>query len=649
PDVAYKDAADKNFSQYVKASNEFNENAEIVLESELPYDRNGALITGETELTFSATDKRGNIKRQIVSLNIKNATDNFAFDTVNIDYGMPYYTVNIGNRRVQSVYCEGNALDETFYLSNNGYFMLTPELAKEFGKVSDKEIYVNFNTCSAKITLNITDNANTSYAVIGDVDGQAFSLYDEIYTPYLKLTNSSIQNATFNYYIERGGVKTELNDLIFIPSLSGNYKFIAEIVRNGSVKEDETVIQSFTVSHYSANLLDLSDYIVLGKQYDMSVKTDLTDVNVEYEITDENGILSVNNNKLTAVKEGSATVKVNVNNGEKVKEIKLTSVDFYKGQGATRDFSQDVSFWVNDENNSVSYKNKVADLRTTAQKYEYNALQAIGAAILKAGMIDAAKAAGYKYLSFYCFADNADSSVSVYYENHGEEILLADFDNGGRWLYGSIQLSDVKDGSYLKFVSDGNVINLAKVEFIGTDISDYAKNYIKESTTSGRSVDLVQEDLWGKVVQTICNTNNTVAYEDTGSDRVSTTDNGDYFTFTRSGYLSTYGRIENSLYINSEWIMAARSLGYDVIGIWVNNCDGYSFLKREADGTILTYKNNGNEWHAVSNNKWGFISLDLSTFNECDTVIISISGDGIQLSGITFRTRDYAVPNLQVG
>ena len=643
--VEYQDAIVKDFSAYVKARDTFGKEVPVSLNGDLQYDSNGAVVTGNQEFSFSATDLYGNQATVSVTLNVLSSKDTFSIGAVSIDYARPYYTLEIGNRKVVSVYCDGERLDETFYVSNNGMLMFTPEFATKFGQVTGKDVYVNFNTCTAKMSLSITDNQPTAYKVDGSVHGKNFHLLDEITLPRLEKTNASMQNAAFKYYVEYEGLKTLTPQPTLVPTAGGDYTFIAEIYRNGELAD--TVSQTFAVSHYSANLIGVTAYVALGKTYDYSLQTDLIDLDVDYTVTDNDGILNVVGNTFTVKKEGTASVAVNINDGEIVKTIEFTAIDFYNGVGETRDVAKTLSFWSAESSVSVTYENAVNDLRTSALQYSFNALKSTGDVALDGNLIDVAKDLGYKYITFTAFLDNSEASLDVFAQKDDEEERVYSVNNGGRWQYNVVALSEIADGSNLVFVGNGADVYLAKVEFIGADISAYAATYLAESATAGKSEDLVMEGTWGKIVQTVCNTNNSNAYTDTGMDKVSAGDNGDYFTFTRSGYVSTYGRVENCLYISSEWIMAAKKLGYSVIGVWMGKYEGYSMLKRSADGTLSTFKNNGAEWHAGVSSGWGFISLDLTDFEVGDTVVISLSGESACVAGITFRTMDYAVPNLK--
>ena len=645
PTVAYADAYTKDFSAYVVATDTFGKALPLTYNSGLSYDANGGMATGTCQFEFSATDDYGNKKTESVTLNVQPSTDLFTLGEVTIDYVAPYYTVEVGARKVISVYCDGEELDSSFYVSNNGFLMLTPEFAKKFGVTTGKEVFVNFDTCTARGVIAITDSQPAAYKAQGDVNGKNFFLLDEIALPVFEKVNASIQDVTFAYYIERNQAKTPISDEVFIPQFGGEYFFVTEIYRNGSVVEE--IKQAFEVSHYSESVIGLSEYLVMGTEYDVSVQTDLSGLDVAYTFVDTDGIFSRNGNKITPTKEGTASVTVNINNGELEKTLDVKVVDFYNSTGKTRDFAKTTDVWSGAEPNAITYQTGVADLRTTAKQYSFDALKAAEEAKLSAGLIEAAVAVGYQYLTFTAFVDNEETPLNLYCFDGEVYAKVASYTNGGRWQYNAFDLKNWKEGTDLAFEALGANVYLAKVEFIGVDISDYASTVITASATDGRSVDLINGDTWGKILQTVCNTNNTNEYTDTGMDKVSATDNGDYISFTRSGYVSTYGRVENSIYVSAEWIMAARKLGYSVIGIWMGHHEGYSMIKRKVDGTLISYKNNGKEWHAGISSDWGFISLDISNFEDGETIIISLSGENAKVAGVTFRTMEYAVPNLR--
>lgn len=645
--ISHEAVVTGDFSSCVVAKDTFGKELPVTFIGQLSYDENGVLKTGAQAFSFSATDTLGNQATKEISLNVSPSQDAFLLSSIEIDYAQPYFTVEIGDRQVQSIYCDGTPLNQTFYIVNNGFLMLTPEFAKTFGKVNGKALYINFNTGSVQAALTITDNQPTAYKVVGTVDEKGFDLLDKIMLPRLEQTNASIQDVEFKYYVEYKGEKVSFTESSIVPEFGGEYRFIAEIYKDDALAE--TLTQTFTVSHYARDLIGINSYVALGSEYDYSVLTDLTGLNITYNVIDTEGILAVNGNKFIATKEGTAKIEVNINNGEIARTVDFEVVDFGNTVGGSLDIAKTLSFWTAiGEDNQITYENKVNDLRTTALQYSFNALKSTGAVALDGKLIEVAKRLGYKYLTFTVMLDNESERLELYARDNGDESKICAFENGGRWQYQSIALEELANGADLVFSGGGANVHLAKVEFVGADISDYASAYLAASSTAGKSIDLINGDLLGKIVQTVCNTNNTMTYTDTGMDKNKTDDNGDYFSFTREGYVSTYGRVENSLYISSEWIMAAKKQGYNVLGIWVGKHEGYSMMKRSADGTLNSFNNNGKEWHAGASDKWGFISLDITSFEEGDTVIISLSGSGACVAGITFRTMDYAVPNLKI-
>lgn len=633
--ISYENVFNGDFSSCVEAKDTFGVGLSCTLKSEPTYTMNGALATGVQSFEFETVDSFGNKATATFQITIENSNDAFAVQEVRIDYAVPYYTVEIGNRQLISVYSDGIKLGEEYYIANNGYLMLTPEFALNFGEVNKKEIYLNFNTCSAKVLLTITDSQPTAYQEIGDISTDNY-LLDSIEFPFLEKTQASVQDVVFEYYIEFEGTETLLMEPIFVPKEGGEYTFIAKVYRNGILEEEKAY--PFEVFHYAEKIVDLNQYIAVGEEYNFAVRTDLKDITIDYSIIDNDKILQINGQILTAIKEGSACVRVDINGGEIVEEFEFTAVDFYNTQGKTRDIAESLDFWSAENNTSVTYVNDVSDLRTSGQKYSYNALKATQGVSLKADVIEAARKVGYKYLSFTMLIEKENSALSIYSQNDVTTNLITNIKNEGKWQYSLLALDKIEEYADLLFDVNGANLYLAKVEFVGADISDYAKNYIKASATEGRSEDLTVEALQ-KMFSSVSNTA-TLTYGTTKA-------NESYVKLTKNGYLSQNYLTHNQIRISSEWIMAAKQLGYEKIRIGftaeLSDYQTASVLRVGVDGKVYG-ANTVDSGYRLETNKTEGLTFDISDFQEGESIVIACTGMELAILKVYFATGPASVP-----
>ena len=91
----------------------------------------------------------------------------------------------------------------------------------------------------------------------------------------------------------------------------------------------------------------------------------------------------------------------------------------------------------------------VADLRTTAKAYSFDALKATGEVTLSAGIIEAAVAVGYQYLTFTALINNEQTQLNLYSFDGAVYAKTASYANGGRWQYNAFDLKKWKPGTDL--------------------------------------------------------------------------------------------------------------------------------------------------------------------------------------------------------
>ena len=658
--ISYRKTVNADFSGIVKALDTFENELKVELISELEFGSDGALLTGKRKFTFKTVDELYNETVEEIELKVKEPTDEFDFNkNISVDYAKPYYNLKLDGRQVKSVFFGGEKLLEGYIFSND-YLMFTPSLIKKLGVSSDNVLKVNCDTGSFDIKLTITDNQPVRFNISEDLSDKSFYLDDKISLPRFSLIGGSIQNVNFEYYLQKNQESpVAYSDTVFYPINGGNYSFITKVIKNGELSE--TYTQNFTVSHFCRKLLPVYEYMALGKTTDIALKTDLTDLDVAYKIeNNDGGIVSLVGTELKCLKEGTVKISVSIN-GEEKESIVSTVVDFKNNIGSARILSDDINMWNSyTDKNIPAYELNVADSRGGADKsYAFNAITGNGF-YLKHGLVDAAKSLGCEYLTFYMKVNAKDkkeekySIISLSMELTEEKVLKSG-ENDNKWAYFSIKLADIKEDYAILFKTDAEKLCIADARFVGADISEYAGAIIGSVNSEGKSADMIDQNLIGKMFNATDNLNNSMIYEVRNREESKSNDPKaqelyveDCIIFERSGFYSSYGTSINTLYISSDWIMCALSMGYRSVGIWFNDCEEMSLLKRSIDGSLHTYgtSKDTTAWHSKFEH-WGFLSIDLSTYEKGDDLLITIGGDSVEITGITFRDSRF-IPTLIV-
>lgn len=396
--------------------------------------------------------------------------------------------------------------------------------------------------------------------------------------------------------------------------------------------------------------------------------------------------MSVETDEVKAVSVGVAELQITSGSFDKTYSVQV--IDFGNTNGSTLDLSTDLSLW-NYRNYSqdaaqdvsITYAENVADTRGTP--YVFNALQyhreqntgvyrsSTGNMIyLKPEIIALAKEVGYRYFSFtimvkddptgedatHFYVYNCQEDGSLNWEKSKSDPIY-DKVNAGKWTRYSFGLEEnekLHDGAGFGFVAYGKDLYLTNVEFTGADISGFAANYIKESATTGKSVDMIDEDLIGKMYVSVCNTSE-MTYVASGSGKETSNGGDDSIMLTKNGYQGTEYFTYNSLKISSEWIQAAKKLGYNVIGIYAykgasDSWTKLGYIKQGVDGKC--YKVGNKAGAQNTNTTTGFFSIDISGFEVGESLVVSTVGGTVDITGITFRNYDgkngIAAPNLTV-
>ena len=362
-----------------------------------------------------------------------------------------------------------------------------------------------------------------------------------------------------------------------------------------------------------------------------------------------------------ATSTGVATVKMST--GAYEKEFNIKVIDFGNTTGTTFDLATDLSLWQyrntnEDTDVTITYENNVGDGRATP--YAFNALKysrpqnngeyrkTTGNLLyLDPEIISLAKELGYTTFSFEVLTkDNPSGKESTAFTmynvkadgslmwkgNNADNIIWKGHNTTIRWKRYNINLSDEKvfEGAGFGFGTYGQDLYLAKVEFSGADISEYAKSYLTESATAGQT-EIASEELLQKMFTSVSNTSTLSFGTDAGEG---------YVKLTKSGYLSQNYLTYNQLKLSAEWIMAAKKLGYTRIRIGFD-----STLSSYGTASVLRMGNDGKVYGA--NNKdsayWtktgdGGVTVDISKLEDGDSIVIACTGGELALRKIYFMT-----------
>ena len=409
--------------------------------------------------------------------------------------------------------------------------------------------------------------------------------------------------------------------------------------------------------------INMPAYMAVGQSIEQSSQ-------FEYALASGTAV-ALKDGKISAVAAGTAVVKASA--GSFSQDFTVKVIDFGNTTGSTFDLASDTSLWQyrnysKDTDVTITYEKNVGDGRETpytfnALKYarpqnngEYRALTG-NMVYLTPEIITLAKSVGYQFITFTVLVKDdsgkdAASTVAIYNVNADGSLMYVKSKSdplysqviGANWKRYSISLSSEKifEGAGLGFGMYGKELYITKVEFSGADISEYAKKFFVESTTAGKSMDIVSEDLMGKMFTKVSNTA-TLTYA-TGGEKETALGGNDYFKLSKGGYLSKEYFTYNQLRIEADWIQAAKKLGWKTIAIYVlsssfGNCGTISYLKVGSDGKCYeaNTKNSG-RWSGTVSTTHSFVSIDISGFEAGESLVLACSGAEIAVSGVTLRT-----------
>lgn len=402
----------------------------------------------------------------------------------------------------------------------------------------------------------------------------------------------------------------------------------------------------------SVEVVDVSlpKYVAVGQECDLG--------NYGYEITSGNENASIANGKLTGVKDGNITVSV------LGASIPVRVVDF-----ETLDLASDASFWKVASGKQfapVVITENVPTGKTSALKldkgFDNDTSRLTNMLCLDLDLLTCAKNAGYESINFSmnitaatnttfilmnatetCAQASDGGSTNVFYNPGGN--------NGGKWVSLSQSILTVGSstaglhaGRTIGFAITGQILYLADVKFEKPTSVDLDKSqYIKESSTAGKSVDLVDPDLVGTMFLVAGEDGAKIEYKnDVDTGKESDIGGGDYYHITKTTD-SAY------VYISSDWIQYAKSQGYKYVAIYIRSCGTVAgkyvkLSQRNADGSVI--KETGTNLSLKgSNDAYGFlgsnhenIKIDISAFEEGQIYAIrTTSTDGFDITGITLR------------
>ena len=389
-----------------------------------------------------------------------------------------------------------------------------------------------------------------------------------------------------------------------------------------------------------------------------------------YMVTSGKG-LTVEETQVKATAGGETILTLSA--GSFSQDFTVKVIDFGKTTGTTFDLATDLSLWQyrnysQDTDVTITYEENVGDGRAipyTFNALKYNRPQNTGEyrsltgnlIYLTPEIISLAKAEGYKFLSFTVMikddpAGAKSTTLSVYNVNadgslkwvKGKADPIVSQNIGVNWKRYSISLDSEKlfEDAGLGFGAYGKELYITKVEFSGVDISEYASQFFVESTTAGKSMDIVSEELMGKMFTSVSNTA-TLSYA-TGGEKETALGGNDYIKLSKGDYTAKEYYTYNQLRIDADWIQAAKKLGWTTIAIYVlpstyGNCETFGYIKVGVDGKCYTanVKETG-RWQATVSDKHAFVSIDISGFEPGESLVLACSGAEIAISGVTLRT-----------
>ena len=413
-----------------------------------------------------------------------------------------------------------------------------------------------------------------------------------------------------------------------------------------------------------AGTLELTapNYMAVGSAKQLSVTFSGMEVpSVVYSAENMN----VNGASLTPTKAGATTITANVSyegvTATLSKDVKV--IDFGNTTGTTFDLATDLSLWQyrntnEDTDVTITYENNVGDGRATP--YAFNALKysrpqnngeyrkTTGNLLyLDPEIISLAKELGYTTFSFEVLTkDNPSGKESTAFTmynvkadgslmwkgNNADNIIWKGHNTTIRWKRYNINLSDEKvfEGAGFGFGTYGQDLYLAKVEFSGADISEYAKSYLTESATAGQT-EIASEELLQKMFTSVSNTSTLSFGTDAGEG---------YVKLTKSGYLSQNYLTYNQLKLSAEWIMAAKKLGYTRIRIGFD-----STLSSYGTASVLRMGNDGKIYGASqsSSGYWtktgaGGVTINISKLEDGESIVFACTGGQLAIRKIYFMT-----------
>ena len=491
------------------------------------------------------------------------------------------------------------------------------------------------------------------------IQNNVTAVMNDIPTAYYEIGAEQALSATVTPAIGLNVVFATSNDDVI--EVKGN---VMKVVGNGnatvSVCIGDVVLAEKEIT-VSALTLTAPEYLAAGKTATVTASDE--NANVTYTSSNTN-ILTVEGNTIKGVGNGTATITAKVGDIA-VSEVNVRVIDFGNTTGSVLNFAtaENLDLWKfrdgsNDGNASISYVTAVDD----GTDYDYNAIKynrpnntgayrTIGNFMyLPAEVVQMAKDAGYRYVWFYTYVPTGSGEKPRYYEVYAvEEDGQARYKNGSHmkyltntstgWNLNKIDLESVAgaENTGIGFHTYGKDLYVAMFKFFGADVSSVVTSSFG-SLASGMYENMVKEELIGKFFLALNDCQVSFSYAATGG-KIDSAD-APMVTATRTGRTFAQANTQNSIYLNSEWIMAAKAMGCDKIGIRVKASGAYAFMRVKADGTVKSIlRSNGN---------YESLRISIADFEQGETFSISMgSNTTLSISQITFRTTAHSsAPNL---
>ncbi|MBP5466802.1 MAG: Ig-like domain-containing protein, partial [Clostridia bacterium] len=409
-----------------------------------------------------------------------------------------------------------------------------------------------------------------------------------------------------------------------------------------------------TVCDYTVNA---PNYLAIGGTATLSI-TSASELGTASYTSSNSAIVSVSGSVITANAAGSTTITVRVSETAQVKTVKITVIDadaLFGSSGVSKDFTEDETLWSYGNANSdpdvqINYdgENVKAD-GNNRKRYalEYyrslNTGSALDAATrngsllyLDSDIVKIAIAKGYKYLTYkyLCDANGYASFTTV------DGIAVGAWLNSGvatNWRFCTIDLTNPSlasirdnDDFGVGFYTYSQYLYLSEVRFVGGDISGDIEDYLEDN--------LAQSTVYNKAFVKAMNASSDIGFD---TDTITVSRNSNSIAYDKGNTV-----LGNHVYLDADWIKAAKALGYTRIQMRLSASASAAAGLYRVPYTSITSTSNS-LWSGTLTTAKTFVNVSLESFNDGDSLAFafnSASGQILKISEIQFMSGDLVVP-----